>query len=246
MEFYETAFLNDLAVRQRTSASTQNQALCALVFLYRKVLEVDMPALDGLQRARRPEHLPTVLSRPAVRALLDQLQPPFRLLGELLYGAGLRVNEALALRIKDVDLDRHQITVRRGKGAHDRTARRQPPCRDVHPVVAHHPKQTLRPSPLRGQPLLQPFFRPRRCVRAWGWSRDCWHRRLRRAAQTTSPAQSVTCARASPAPHLPPATSHSPRRARAVTHRPQTKRQPRSPQGRSSPDRGAENIAGGR
>ena len=165
-----TAFLNDLAVRQRTSASTQNQALCALVFLYRKVLAVDMPALDGLQRARRPEHLPIVLSRPAVRALLDQLHPPFRLLGELLYGAGLRVNEALALRIKDVDLDRHPITVRRGKGAHDRAARRQPPRRDVHPV-AHHPKQTLRPSPLRGQPLLQPPFRPRHCGFAHGGGR---------------------------------------------------------------------------
>ena len=124
-----TAFLNDLAVRQRTAASTQNQALCALVFLYRKVLEVDMPALDGLQRARRPEHLPTVLSRPAVRALLDQLHPPFRLLGELLYGAGLRVNEALALRIKVVDLKRHQITVRRGKGAHDRAALLPASCR---------------------------------------------------------------------------------------------------------------------
>jgi len=124
-----TAFLNDLAVRQRTSASTQNQALCALVFLYRKVLALDMPALDGLERARRPEHLPNVLSRPAVRSLLDQLQPPFRLLGELLYGAGLRVNEALSLRIKDVDLERHQITIRRGKGAHDRAALLPASCR---------------------------------------------------------------------------------------------------------------------
>ena len=117
-----TAFLNDLAVRRRVSASTQNQALCALVFLYRKVLELDLPALDGLQRAQRPEHLPTVLSRPDVLALLDHLHPPFRLLGELLYGSGLRLQEALSLRVKDVDLDRHQITVRRGKGAHDRAA----------------------------------------------------------------------------------------------------------------------------
>lgn len=117
-----TAFLNDLAVRRRTSASTQNQALCALVFLYRKVLEMEMPALEGLERAQRPEHLPNVLSRRDVLALLDQLQPPFRLLGEILYGAGLRVQEALSLRVKDVDLERHQITVRRGKGAHDRAA----------------------------------------------------------------------------------------------------------------------------
>lgn len=115
-----TAFLNDLAVRRRTSAATQNQALCALVFLYRKVLELEMPALDGLERARRPEHLPNVLSRGDVRAMLDRLEPPFRLLGELLYGSGLRVQEALCLRVKDVD--RHQIIVRRGKGAHDRAA----------------------------------------------------------------------------------------------------------------------------
>jgi integron integrase len=117
-----TAFLNDLAVRRRTSASTQNQALCALVFLYRRVLELEVPALEGLQRAQRPEHLPSVLSRRDVLALLDHLEPPFRLLGQLLYGAGLRVQEALCLRVKDVDLERHQLTVRRGKGAHDRAA----------------------------------------------------------------------------------------------------------------------------
>lgn len=117
-----TAFLNDLAVRRRTSASTQNQALCALVFLSRKVLEIEMPALEGLERAQRPHHLPTVLSRRDVLALLDRLEAPFRLLGELLYGAGLRLHESLSLRVKDVDLERHQIIVRRGKGAHDRAA----------------------------------------------------------------------------------------------------------------------------
>ena len=117
-----TAFLNDLATRRRASASTQNQALCALVFLYRKVLEIEMPALDGLDRARRPDHLPSVLSRREVQVLLEHLDGPFRLLGELLYGSGLRLQEALSLRVKDIDLDRHQITVRRGKGAHDRAA----------------------------------------------------------------------------------------------------------------------------
>lgn len=117
-----TAFLNHLAVNRHTSASTQNQALCALVFLYRKVLELEMPALDGLERARRPEHLPNVLSPEAVRALLEALHPPYRLLGELLYGSGLRLQEVLSLRIKDIDLQRSQITVRRGKGAHDRPA----------------------------------------------------------------------------------------------------------------------------
>lgn len=109
-----TAFLNELAVRRRSSASTQNQCLCALVFLYCKVLEIEMPALEGLERAHRPDHLPNVLSRRDVLALLDRLQPPFRLLGEILYGSGLRVQEALSLRVKDIDLDRHQITVRRG------------------------------------------------------------------------------------------------------------------------------------
>ena len=80
------AFLNDLAVRRRTSASTQNQALCALVFVYRKVLQLEMPDLDGLERARSPEHLPTVLSRRDVTMLLEHLESPYRLIGELMYG----------------------------------------------------------------------------------------------------------------------------------------------------------------
>ena len=100
-----TAFLNQLAVARRTSASTQNQALCALLFLYKRVLELDMPRLEGLTFAQRPAHLPAVLSRQETMALLDHLAPPFRLIGELLYGSGLRLLEALSIRIKDVDLD---------------------------------------------------------------------------------------------------------------------------------------------
>ena len=88
-----TAFLNDLAVRRRVSASTQNQALCALVFLYKRVLKIELPALDGLQRAQRPAHLPEVLSRAEVLAVLEKLRPPFHIAGELLYGAGLRLLE---------------------------------------------------------------------------------------------------------------------------------------------------------
>jgi integron integrase len=117
-----TAFLNHLAVERRIAASTQNQALCALVFLYRKVLELDLPALAGLERAHRPEHLPAVLSRRDVSALLEHLEPPFRLIAEILYGSGLRLLECLALRVKDVDLERHMLMVRRGKGNHDRAA----------------------------------------------------------------------------------------------------------------------------
>lgn len=117
-----TAFLNHLAVERHTAASTQNQALCAIVFLYRRVLDLPMPELVGLDRARRPEHLPAVLSRREVIALLDQLPPAFRLMAEILYGSGLRLLECLAIRVKDVDLDRRQIMVRRGKGENDRAA----------------------------------------------------------------------------------------------------------------------------
>ena len=96
-----TAFLNHLAVERRTSASTQNQALCALLFLYRRVLDLPIPDLHGLERAHRPEHLPVVLGRRDVTALLGRLDPPFRRIAELLYGSGLRLMEALALRVKD-------------------------------------------------------------------------------------------------------------------------------------------------
>jgi integrase len=117
-----TAFLNELAIARRTSASTQNQALCALLFLYKRVLDLEMPWLEALERARRPEHLPAVLSRQDTLALLDHLVPPFRLIGEILYGSGLRLLESLAIRVKDIDLDRRQIMVRRGKGQNDRPA----------------------------------------------------------------------------------------------------------------------------
>jgi len=117
-----TAFLNHLAVDRRASASTQNQALCAVVFLYRRVLDLPMPELANLERARRPEHLPAVLSRREVLLVLDRLAPAFRLVGDLMYGSGLRLSECLAIRIKDVDLERRQIMVRRGKGEHDRPA----------------------------------------------------------------------------------------------------------------------------
>jgi integron integrase len=115
-----TSFLNYLAVVRRVAASTHNQALCALVFLYQRVLQQNVGDLEGLERARRPQHLPTVLSRQEVIALLQCLQPPFRLIAELLYGSGLRLLECLSLRVKDIDLERRQITVRRGKGNRDR------------------------------------------------------------------------------------------------------------------------------
>ena len=115
-----TAFLSHLAVQRRVSASTQNQALCALLFLYREVLEMDLPWLDGLVRAKRPQRVPVVLDRAEVRALLAHLQGTPWLVASLLYGAGLRLLEAMRLRVKDVDFQRREIVVRDGKGAKDR------------------------------------------------------------------------------------------------------------------------------
>ena len=117
-----TACLNSLSAEQRTSASSQNQALCALVFLYRRVLEMNVPSLEGLDRAKRPEHLPEVLSAGEVASVLVHLAPPFHLMAALLYGSGLRLMEWVSLRIKDIDLQRHQLMIRRGKGCHDRVA----------------------------------------------------------------------------------------------------------------------------
>lgn len=114
------AFLNDLALNQRVAAATQNQALAALLFLYRHVLDQDLPWLDDLVRAPRSQHLPVVLSRTEVRDVLQHMQGVPRLMALLLYGAGLRLLECCHLRVKDIDFDRNQVTVRRGKGAKDR------------------------------------------------------------------------------------------------------------------------------
>jgi integron integrase len=117
-----TQFLNSLSKEQKVSASTQNQALAALLFLYREVLGQPLEYLDQLVHAKRSTHLPVVLSRPEVGALLRRLTPPFSLMAELLYGAGLRLMECVTLRVKDIDFDRRQMIVRRGKGSKDRVA----------------------------------------------------------------------------------------------------------------------------
>lgn len=113
-------FLSHLASRQNVSASTQNQALSALLFLYRVVLGVDLGELSGVVRPRRPVRVPVVLSRAEVKALLGQLYGVCWLVASVLYGGGLRLREALTLRVKDVDFDRNEITVRDGKGRKDR------------------------------------------------------------------------------------------------------------------------------
>jgi integron integrase len=114
------AFLSSLAVRGRVAASTQNQALAALLFLYRHVLKQDLPWLKNVIRARKPRRLPVVLSRAETRALLAQLSGVYWLVGNLLYGSGLRLMECLRLRVQDLDFVRGQVMVRNGKGGKDR------------------------------------------------------------------------------------------------------------------------------
>jgi len=113
-------FLTHLAVVRKVSAPTQNQALQAILFLYRHVLEVELPWLGNVTRASRPKRLPAVLSRDEVRALLAQLQGTPWLLASLLYGSGLRLMEALRLRVKDLQLERGELIVRETKGGKDR------------------------------------------------------------------------------------------------------------------------------
>lgn len=115
-----TAFLSSLAVEARVSASTQNQALAALLFLYREILEVDLPWLDEIVRAKRSRRLPTVLAREEVAAVIDQLDGAPRLMTLLLYGSGLRLLECCRVRAKDVDFAYHMITVREPKWGRER------------------------------------------------------------------------------------------------------------------------------
>ena len=117
-----TEFLSWLATRATVSASTQNQALSAILFLYRHVLSIEIGTVEGVVRATAPRRLPVVLSRTEVAAILERLDGTAWLVVGLLYGAGLRLQEALELRVKDVDLERGRITVRQGKGRRDRAA----------------------------------------------------------------------------------------------------------------------------
>lgn len=114
------AFLSRLATRDDVSASTQNQALSALLFLYREVLHVELPWMESVVRAKRPRRLPVVLSRTEVARLLAVMEGTPALMAAMLYGTGMRLMECLRLRVKDVDFERNEICVRDGKGAKDR------------------------------------------------------------------------------------------------------------------------------
>ena len=115
-----TAFLNYLSRERTVAAATQNQALSALLFLYREVIGQPLPWLDELDRAKRPARVPAVLTRQEVSRLLGEMRGSKWLMASLLYGAGLRLRECLKLRVKDIDFGYGQVTVRDGKGAKDR------------------------------------------------------------------------------------------------------------------------------
>jgi len=114
-------FLNWMANERDVAASTQNQALCAIVFLYKQVLDKPLGAFDNLQRAKEPKRLPVVLSSKEARRILANMEGDARLMVQLLYGSGLRQSECLRLRIKDIDFEFNHIWVRNGKGRKDRT-----------------------------------------------------------------------------------------------------------------------------
>ena len=130
-----SAFLSALATERGVSASTQNQALAALLFLYREVLGIEVGWLDDLVRAKRPQRLPVVLDRAEVEALLSQLRGVPHLMATVLYGSGLRLMECHRLRIKDLDFSRRELLVREGKGGKDRVT--MLPATVVDPLREH-------------------------------------------------------------------------------------------------------------
>lgn len=121
------AYLTHLASDVQVSASTQNQAASALLFLYRQVLGVDLPYVEGVERAKRPARLPVVLTRGEARLLLSRMSGTYWLMASLLYGSGLRLMECVRLRVKDLDFGYGQVMVRDGKGEKDRRTVLPPP-----------------------------------------------------------------------------------------------------------------------
>ena len=129
------AFLSHLAVAGRVAAATQNQAKSALLFLYREVLAVELPWLDNVTQAKMPQRLPVVLTASEVKSVLNRLEGTLWLMASLLYGGGLRLMECVRLRVKDVDFEMRQVTVREGKGFKDRVT--MLPESSIAPLQAH-------------------------------------------------------------------------------------------------------------
>ena len=128
-------FLTHLAVDRNVSASTQNQAKSALLFLYKEVLGAELPWLDDIQQAKTPKRLPVVLTQDEVSKILSRLEGTHHLVVSLLYGTGMRILEALRLRVKDIDFARKEILIRDGKGFKDRVT--MLPVSLVAPLKAH-------------------------------------------------------------------------------------------------------------
>lgn len=166
-------FLSHLAVKQQVSASTQNQALSALLFLYRKVLKKELGWLDDVERAKRSRNLPAVFTKDEVREILARLDGTRWIMASLLYGSGLRLMECIRLRVKDMDFGYHQIVVRDGKGHKDRVtmlpaALKEPLSLHLERVRAVH-QQDLKEGFGR---VYLPFALARKypnANREWGW-----------------------------------------------------------------------------
>ncbi len=166
-------FLSHLAVDTKVSASTQTVALSALLFLYRDVLKTDLPYVDHIERARPSQKLPVVFTREEVQSVLIRLSGTHHLIACLLYGSGLRLMEAIRLRVKDIDFERGELSIREGKGAKDRIT--MLPASLGQPLKAHLNKaRTLHLADLKagyGETVL-PFALARkysRAARAWEW-----------------------------------------------------------------------------
>jgi integron integrase len=167
------AFLTYLAVKQQVAASTQNQALSALLFLYREVLKIERHLTLDAVRARRPKRLPTVLTPAEVQMVLRELSGTYHLMAQLLYGSGLRLMECVRLRVKDVDFAQHQLIVHDGKGQQDRVT--MVPTR-VHAPLREHllaVKRMYTQDRARGYGHVSlPFALARKYPQAsqeWGW-----------------------------------------------------------------------------
>lgn len=168
-----SAFLSHLATDKQVAANTQNQALNALIFLYRQILSQDVGVLEGVIRAKRPQRLPLVLTSLEVQKILEGMEGTHRLMAELIYGTGMRLMECVRLRVKDIDFEKSQIVVRDGKGMKDRVtmlpARVQPPLRD-HLIRVKMVYQGDRAAGVKGVYL--PFALDRKYPTAnleWGW-----------------------------------------------------------------------------
>jgi integron integrase len=167
------AFLSHLAVDRRVSPSTQNQAKAALLFLYRHVLDMDLPWLSEIVQAKRQARLPVVLTPGEVRTLFDQMEGGMALLAQVLYGTGMRLMEGLRLRVKDVEFERREILVRDGKGGKDRVT--MLPDRLLAPLRAHLDRvRALHEHDLEegfGEVYLPDALaeKCRAAPRAWGW-----------------------------------------------------------------------------